>query len=149
MPKAFPAPAAARWGDTTIRGQAERGTGVLNNALYVGRLEWNRCSYVKDPRTGRRVARSDPREKWEIKEVLQLRIVDDELWQRVKARQEMLRFAIGRDAGGNALNRAHRRHFLLNGLLVCGSCGGGYTIVGPDRYGCASHRSKGTCTTRC
>jgi site-specific DNA recombinase len=139
-------PGGRPWGDTTIRGQAERGTGLLNNVLYVGRLEWNRCSYVKDPRTGKRVARPNAREKWEITEVPQLRIVDDELWQRVKARQEMLRFAIGRDAGGNALNRAHRRHFLLSGLLVCGSCGSGYTIVGPDRYGCAAHRSKGTCT---
>lgn len=34
----------------------------------------------------------------------------------------------------------------MSGLLVCGSCSGGYTIVGPDRYGCAAHRSKGTCT---
>jgi hypothetical protein len=34
----------------------------------------------------------------------------------------------------------------LSGLLVCGSCGSGYTIVGPDRYGCAAHRSNGTCT---
>jgi site-specific DNA recombinase len=25
-------------------------------------------------------------------------------------------------------------------------CGGGYTIVGRDRYGCATRRSKGTCT---
>ena len=141
-----PGPGGRPWGDTTIRGQAERGTGVLNNALYVGRLEWNRCSYVKDPRNGKRVARPNPREKWEITEVPQLRIVDDELWQRVKARQETLRFAIGRDAGGNALNRAHRRHFLFSGLLVCGSRGGGYTIIGPDRYGCAAHRSKGTCT---
>jgi hypothetical protein len=58
----------------------------------------------------------------------------------------MLCFEIGREVGGNALNRAHRRHFLLSGLLVCGSCGGGYTIVGRDRYGCAAHRSKGTCT---
>jgi site-specific DNA recombinase len=66
----------------------------------------------------------------------------------VKSRQETLRFAIGRDAGGNALNRAHRRQFLLSGLLVCGSCGGGYTIVGRDRYGCAAHRSKGTCANR-
>ena len=134
------------WGDTTIRGQAQRGTGLLNNALYVGRLEWNRCSYVKDPRTGKRVARPNPREKWEVTEVPHLRIVDDALWQRVKARQNMLRFEIGRDAGGNALNRVHRRHFLLSGLLVCGTCGGGYTIVGRDRYGCAAHRSKGTCT---
>ena len=141
-----PGPGGRPWGDTTIRGQAERGTGVLNNALYVGRLEWNRCSYVKDPRNGKRVARPNPREKWEITEVPQLRIVDDELWQRVKARQETLRFAIGRDAGANALNRAHRRHFLFSGLLVCGSRGGGYTIIGPDRYGCAAHRSKGTCT---
>jgi site-specific DNA recombinase len=133
------------WGDTTIRGQVERGTGLLNNALYVGRLEWNRCSYVKDPRSGKRVARPNPREKWETAEVPHLRIVDDPLWQRVKARQDTLRFEIDRDPSGNALNRTHRRHFLLSGLLVCGSCGGGYTIVGRNRYGCAAHRSKGTC----
>ena len=35
--------------------------------------------------------------------------------------------------------------FLLSGLLVCGVCGGGYTIMGKDRYGCAAHRSKGSC----
>ena len=52
---------------------------------------------------------------------------------------------MARDEGGNALNRAHRRRFLLSGLLVCGVCGGGYTIMGKDRYGCAAHRSKGTC----
>jgi len=145
----IPGPGGRPWGDTTIRGQAERGTGVLNNAFYVGLLEWNRCSYVKDPRTGKRVARPNPREKWEIKEVPQLRIVDDELWQRVKARQEMLRFAIGRDSGGNALNRAHRRHFLLSGLLVCGSCGGGYTIVGRDRYGSRHTARRALARTRC
>jgi site-specific DNA recombinase len=141
----IPGPDGRPWGDTTIRGQAERGTGLLNNALYIGRLEWNRCGYVKDPRTGKRVARPNPREKWEISEVPHLRIVDDALWQQVKTRQEALRFEIGDDAKGNALNRAHRRHFLLSGLLVCGSCGGGYSIVGRDRYGCAAHRSKGTC----
>jgi site-specific DNA recombinase len=54
---AVPGPGGREWRDTTIRGQPERGTGILNNAIYIGRLEWNRCSYVKDPRTGRRVAR--------------------------------------------------------------------------------------------
>lgn len=58
-----PGPAGRPWGDTTIRDQADRGTGILNNALYSGRLEWNRCSYVKDPRTGKRVARPNPPEK--------------------------------------------------------------------------------------
>jgi hypothetical protein len=138
-------PGGRPWGDTTIRGQAERATGILNNALYVGRLEWNRCSYIKDPRTGKRVARPNPREKWEVAAVPHLRIIDDALWQRVKARQGEVRFEIGRDDAGNALNRAHRRRFLLSGLVVCGCCGGAYTIIGPDRYGCATRRSKGTC----
>jgi DNA invertase Pin-like site-specific DNA recombinase len=55
-----PGPENRPWQDTTIRGQKERGTGILNNELYIGRLAWNRCSYVKDPRTGKRVARPNP-----------------------------------------------------------------------------------------
>jgi site-specific DNA recombinase len=74
-----PGPGGKPWGDTTIRGQAERGTGVLNNSLYAGRLEWNRCSYVKDPRTGKRVARPNPRDKWEIVDVPHLRIIEEAL----------------------------------------------------------------------
>ena len=140
-----PGPDGRPWGDTTISGQCGRGTGILNNALYVGRLAWNRCSYVKDPRTGKRVARPNPKERWEVVPVPELRIVDDELWSRVKARQEELSFEVQRDDAGNALNGARRRRFLLSGLLVCGVCGGGYTIVGKDRHGCAQRRSKGTC----
>ena len=45
----------------------------------------------------------------------------------------------------NALNRAHRPKSLLAKLLKCGMCGAGYTLIGPDRYGCAKRRSKGTC----
>jgi site-specific DNA recombinase len=43
------------------------------------------------------------------------------------------------------LNRAHRREFLLSGLLTCSCCGGGYTIVAQNRYGCATRRAKGIC----
>ena len=141
-----PGPGGRPWRDTSIRGQAERGTGLLNNPAYVGRMEWNRCSYVKDPRTGKRVARVNPKSAWEIVEVPELRIVPDALWEKVKARQATLKFEIARTADGNALNRAHRRKFLFSGLLVCGACGGGYTIIGKDTYGCAHHRSSGMCT---
>jgi hypothetical protein len=34
-------PGGRPWQDTTIRGQKERGTGILNNELYVGRIAWN------------------------------------------------------------------------------------------------------------
>ena len=141
----IPGPDGRQWRDTTIRGQVDRGTGILNNSLYVGRLEWNRCSYIKDPRTGRRVARPNPQELWEIVEVPALRIVDDDVWHAAKLRQSDTSFEIRRDDRGNALNRAHRRKFLLSGLLKCGVCGGGFTIMAQDRYGCATRRSKGTC----
>ncbi|WP_091136393.1 recombinase family protein [Microvirga guangxiensis] len=141
-----PGPENRPWQDTTIRGQKERGTGILNNELYIGQLVWNRCSYVKDPRTGKRVARPNPPERWERADVSHLRIIDDALWHEVKRRQEKTAFEMGRDESGNALNRAHRRRFLLSGLLVCGCCGAGYTIMAKDRYGCAGRRSKGMCT---
>ena len=118
----------------------------MNNSVYVGRIEWNRVSYVKSPMTGKRVARINPREAWEIIEVPELRIIEDELWNMVKARQKEVRIEIGRDEAGNPLNRVHRRKFLFSGLMTCGVCGGGYTILGKDGYGCATRRSKGTCT---
>ena len=143
--EAVPGPEGRPWGDTTLRGQVDRGTGILNNTLYAGELSWNRCSYVKDPRTGKRLARVNPREQWEVVAVPELRIIDQPLWEAVRARQAAASFEVTRDDAGNALNRAHRREFLLSGVLVCGSCGGGYTIVGKDRYGCATRRGKGTC----
>ena len=53
-------PGGRPWGDTTIRGHHERGTGILRNELYVGRLVWNRLRYLKDPDTGKRRSRLNP-----------------------------------------------------------------------------------------
>lgn len=75
------------WGDTTIRGHAKKGVGVVNNEIYRGRLVWGRQRFIKDPSTGRRVARLNPAGSETVIEVPELRIVDDELWNAVKARQ--------------------------------------------------------------
>lgn len=64
---------------STLRGHAARGTGLINNELYIGKLVWNRLRYIKDPATGRRVSRLNSRDKWITTEVPELRIVDDEL----------------------------------------------------------------------
>ncbi len=138
-----PGPGRRPWGDTTIRGQADRGSGLLNNTLYIGRLSWNRCSYVKDPQTGRRVARVNDASQWEVVDVPELRIIDQTVWDAVKARQEAQSFE--QPSSGAELNAAHRPTFLLSGLLTCGVCGGSYTMVGKHRLGCATRRSKGTC----
>jgi site-specific DNA recombinase len=51
----IPGPGGKLWIDTTVRGHAKRGTGLINNKLYIGKLVWNRLRYVKDP--GNRQAR--------------------------------------------------------------------------------------------
>ena len=45
-------PFGGAWSPSTICGNAKRGTGILNNELYVGRLIWNRLRYMKNPDTG-------------------------------------------------------------------------------------------------
>ena len=74
-----PGPSGKLWTFSTIRGHAKRGTGLINNELYVGRLVWNRLRYVKNPETGKRVSRINPPEEWIVSEVPELRIVDDAL----------------------------------------------------------------------
>src|SRR5580704_14571456 len=53
----IPGPMGVAWSPSTIHGHASRGTGILNNELYIGRLIWNRQRYVKDQDTGKRQAR--------------------------------------------------------------------------------------------
>jgi site-specific DNA recombinase len=147
----IPGPFGRTWGDTTIRGHACRGNGVVNNELYAGVLVWNRQRFIKDPNTGKRVSRPNPEAKWIRTEVPELRIVDDDLWQRVKLRQAELAKQFEatttgvRAARAERLNRLRRPAFLLSGLLTCGCCGGKYGIVVNDRYGCLGHFRKGIC----
>ena len=79
-------PQGALWSPSTIHGNPKRGTGILHNELYVGRMVWNRQRFLRDPETGKRVARPNPRSEWITKVVPELRIIDDELWQGVQAR---------------------------------------------------------------
>lgn len=43
-------PQGALWSPSTIHGNVKRGSGLLHNELYIGRLIWNRLRY--DPRSG-------------------------------------------------------------------------------------------------
>ena len=86
--EAVPSPPKDKvWTDTTTRSHATRGTGILNKELYVGRLVWNRLCYIKDPDTGKRVSRPNPKSDWIMQDVPGLRIIDDALWNQVKERQ--------------------------------------------------------------
>ncbi|WP_244889285.1 recombinase family protein [Roseivivax marinus] len=144
---------SGQWSFSTISGNWKRGTGILNNELYVGRRVWNRQRFVKDPATGKRQARPNPPAAWIVEQVEDLRLIDDDLWESVKRRQSAIRTKMGDTAGGkvmggNALGTARRPTYLFSGMLKCGCCGASYTLMNKTKYGCSAARNKGTCDNR-
>ncbi|MCF8472709.1 MAG: recombinase family protein [Sphingomonadaceae bacterium] len=142
----------ATWSFSTIAGNWKRGTGILNNELYIGRLVWNRQRFIKDPSTGKRQARPNPPEAWIIEDVPDLRIIADDLWLRVKHRQGAIREDIltVREQSPNAprAEAGRRARYLFSGLLACGCCGANYVMISDSRYGCSANRNRGTCDNR-
>ncbi|OXT02983.1 resolvase [Notoacmeibacter marinus] len=137
----IPGPRGKEWGASTIYGNRRRGNGILNNDLYIGKLVWNRLRYIKDPDTGKRVSRLNPKSEWLTTDVPELRIVDDELWQRVKGLQDEL-------AEKGDFRKCPRPPKLLSHLLKCSECGGGFSKISNTHYGCSTARNKATCTNR-
>jgi site-specific DNA recombinase len=101
------------------------------------RIIYNRQHFLKDPETGKRVARPNPEHEWVTKEVPELRIIEDDLWERVQAIKQRYSSRWG--------NKRQSKKRLLSGLLKCGCCGGGMTISRGDRYYCSARREKSTC----
>ena len=140
------------WSFSTISGNWKRGTGILNNQLYIGKLIWNRQKFIKDPDTGKRQARPNLPEAWVTEDVPQLRIIDEAQWHRVKVRQGAIREDIlaarDDDAPAPRAEIGRRSRYLFSGTLECGCCGSNYIMISDSRYGCAAARNSGTCTNR-
>jgi site-specific DNA recombinase len=94
-----------------------------------------------------RDARPDPASDWITTEVDALRIIDQGLWDRVKARQ-----ATARESGADTASqysKALRRHrYLFSGLTRRAACGGGYILIWRERLGCFNARARQTCDNR-
>ncbi len=135
----IPAPSGRGWGASTLHGNRERGTGILNNELYIGRQVWNRLTYVKDPETGKRISRLNPEADWVITNVPELRIIDQELWEAVRSRQGAMKV---KNTDTPVWDR-RRPKTLLSGLMTCGACEGGFAKVSQTQFGCSTARNKG------
>ena len=160
----IPGPRGGWWTASLILGNALRETGILRNRLYAGVLVWNRQHFVKDPASGKRVARPNLPTAWIIEPVPALRIIEPNLWtaaqQRLKAARQIVTDerpdVRGADIAGtpgsslgSRLVATRRPAWLLSGLVRCGLCGGGMTVVGEHgRLGCANYRERDTCTNR-
>lgn len=129
--------AAQGWTWTTIAGSRKKGIGILNNEAYVGRLYWNKSRKEKDPDSGRRTTRIRSRDDWMCVEVPELRIVPNELWDRVKARQAEVA------KQNNGARGGPRPKYLFSTLLRCGVCGAHYMVRDRKYYACSFNRNRG------
>ena len=139
------APRGSAWTSSTINGNRVRGTGILNNELYVGRLVWNRLTYIKDPDTGKRRSRARAADEKVAVEVPDLRIIDQALWDAVKIRQAALdrqQTATMREDPAPFWSK-QRPRYLFSGLMRCGVCGGGYSKNAAATFACSTARNKG------
>jgi site-specific DNA recombinase len=145
----IPGPFGREWSDTTIRGHASRGCGILRNEVYVGRLVWNKQRFLKDPVTGRRVTRINPDIERVVVQVPEWRIVPQPLWDQAQARMRALAMspAASKAKQTKFWERRRPRH-VLTGLVKCAACGGDYSPSGRHYLSCSNARRKGTCENR-
>ena len=134
----------ASWCPTAIRE-------MLRRELYCGRVIWNRSRFERNPETRKRVRRPKPESQWRRVERPDLRIVSDELWERVHARLAWVKEAFGHRGKEGLLRRSVSSRYLLSGFLQCGMCGADLAIVTGrtkghhPRYGCPQNFYRGTC----
>jgi site-specific DNA recombinase len=149
----IPAPRGGAWSSSTINGNRRRGTGIINNEIYVGRNVWNRLTYIKDPESGRRRSRPNGVQKVVAVDVPAWRIVSAGLWDAVRVRQAKLDQKAASHpaaAGAGAFWTEQRPRYLFSGLMRCGQCGGGFSKMSDAHFGCSTARNKGPtiCTNR-
>ena len=146
----IPSPRGGKWLQSAIYGDRLEGTGILNNAMYSGRVVWNRRQWLKNPDTGRRTYIKRPESDWIVTDMPELRIVDAELWDKVKTRQARLQAEVGnrvklglRAASATGCSTGRGFKYLFSGLLKCGHCGANYVMHSVTSYGCAQNINGG------
>ena len=139
-----PAPKGGLWNAPHIRGFRKATAGMLHNELYRGVFVYGRSRHVKDRRTARVRRVVQPEAERVRREMPALRIVSEDLWARVKARQAQTALTmVGRP------ENARRPKRLLSGLVVCGCCGHTMTAHGGGSrgqypsYACRSREQRG------
>ena len=138
--RGVPGPTGKMWNASALNGNAERGNGILHNELYRGVIVFGRQNWVKDRKTGRRHARTGAVQEIIRTDVPELRIVPEELWERVRERYAQNKLGPQKTS---SLASVRARH-LLSGKLSCGVCGGPLVRSGSDqRFVCSWRRERG------
>lgn len=123
---------------------------ILANDRYRGKLVYGKTKEKRDPETGKRIREAVPANQWKHREDPELRIISEELYERVEQRRKLLGQTYGVERSGG-MNRTKRsRQYLLSGPLCCGACMNPMTIrtTNPARYQCSAYADRNGCTNR-
>ena len=136
-------PRGSKWNASTINGNKGRNYGILQNAMYEGKIIWNRVQMVRDPDTGKRVSRQNPESEWKTALAPELRIVPAALYDAVQKRKAV------RSHDHENHRRANKPKRIFSGLLRCRYCGGGMASKGvyrgTVRMRCSRYSESGSC----
>jgi site-specific DNA recombinase len=134
-----------KWLASAIHGEIERGTGILNNKRYIGSVIWGRSEW-------KRLAADSAKRRHKLLDKAsneradeRLRIVSDELWQRVKDRQACRTRQVGVRVKSGLRRHVRPVKYLLSGLLRCSACESTFVLSNGSRYQCATHVNGDAC----
>jgi site-specific DNA recombinase len=133
------------WAPSTIRA-------ILTRELYHGVSIWNKSRKRDD--WGQKHQQPRPQSEWKSIPLEHLRIIPEDLWQRVQQRRQETEGRAARFASGRLSGRPPKQptQNLLAGLATCAHCGGGLVVATSARkhgrvpeYVCHRHRVNGSC----
>lgn len=133
----IPSPRNTSWAVSAIYGSPLKGSGILNNHIYIGQLIWNRSKWITDGQTGKRYRLERPKTEWIITDIPELRIIEQDIWDQVRKRIDS-----GRGIDGKK-KIIMRNRTLLGGLLKCPHCKGPLIAVNNTKYGCLNEKDRG------
>lgn len=136
-------PMGKLWRPARLLGSRAKGEGMLRNEHYRGHLVYNKTRLVTDPVTDRKRYVANPSTDWIRCEVPEMRIVDEEIWDTVRARDmKGARQAkpAKDDPPETELPSIRYNQRPLTGLVHCGTCGGLKSLANDSRYLCSVNR---------
>jgi DNA invertase Pin-like site-specific DNA recombinase len=97
---------------------------LLQNEKYTGKQIWGKTQTVRVPGLRKKVARPVPRQDWLVYERPDLRIIDEDLWERAQTRRRVAASATTALARSDRPNLIGGRQSALQARHCCrGSCG--------------------------
>ncbi len=134
----------AGWRHNILVGMNAR-SALLSNRLYIGEVVFGTTQTVRDPTTNRIVHRRRPKEDWEIKQVPEFRIIDDETWNIVQKRIIATSQPRTPPPGFPSLPKGAKP---LTPHLRCMHCKGRINALSRERWACVASRAGKGCRAK-